>query len=572
MPAGPPAGEDGIADTHFRASGFPPRGLWLLAALYAVSAFLILPRFDICFNDDWVYTWITKRFLETGSFASTGFESMYFSFQGILGAAACFLTGGFSYFGIHLSTFLLSFAAPVAFYFFLRDLGNDEPRSAAGALLLACNPIFFLNSFNYMTDVPAFAFGMLSIFFFSRGVVRRKDGLILTGSCLAVLGCLIRQFCVFVSAAFILWVLFNPVERRRLSPRRVILLFALPHAAGGLFLYWWMRSHTISSLPYAINLTQFIHNYLYIFLTLGFFAAPLLIGFLLSSQFRKKVSGMKLFWILAASFGVILLSRKQHFPFLRNQITMWGVYLPGEFIAGIPARLFPNGLLIPLTILSVAATAFLGSRLIAGIADGGRDWLARARAGSSNQFMYGSAGQPKVADPRSFLFLFSLMYLASLVLLTYPFDRYLLFLIPVSVVLALDATRQWRFPVWTATAALSLYLLFAAFITLDALAWNRAVWKEAQALVNTGVLAREIDGGWAWNGYSYLSGPAVPPEKLKQSQPYMGYYVAFPGSYDNYLFSFSPTHRGFKVVKEIVYAGLPGMQGRRIYLLAKQEQ
>jgi hypothetical protein len=151
----------------------------------------------------------------------------------------------------------------------------------------------------------------------------------------------------------------------------------------------------------------------------------------------------------------------------------------------------------------------------------------------------------------------------------HPFDRYLLFLIPAAVVLILDATREWRFPVWATTGALSAYLLFAAVITMDSLAWNRAVWKEERDLVANGVLAREIDGGWAWTGYSYLSGPAVPGERLRQSTPTMGHYTWFPGSCDNYLFSFSARQRGFRLVKEILYSGLPLRENRRIYLLAR---
>jgi hypothetical protein len=570
VPVVPPAGAEKSANALAKISARQPWGLWLLAGLYAVSGFLILPRFDICFNDDWVFTWITKRFLDTGTFVSTGFEAMYFSIQGVLGAATCLLTGGFSLFGIHLSTFILSFAAAVAFYFFLRDLGNDEPRSTAGALLLACNPIFFLNSFNYMTDVPAFAFVMLSIFFFSRGILRRRDGLIFCGSCLAVLGIFIRQFCIFVSAAFILWVLFNPVERRRLSARRVVFLFALPHAAGGFFWYWWTLSHKIGRLPYSIDLEKLALNYLYIFLTLGFFVTPLLVAFFLATWFRRKASGMMLFWILAAGFGMFLCYKEKLFPFLRNQITAWGVYEPAEFIQGEPARLFPNALLILLTILSVAATAFLGAWLISRLTTMVEDWRSRARAGRFNLSWHGFTGL-QVTDPKHFLCFFSLMYLAALVLLTYPFDRYLLFLIPVSVVFALDATRQLRFSVRLTTIALSAYLLFAAFIAIDALSWNRAVWEEARNLVGTGVLAREIDGGWAWDGYSYLSGPAVPAERLKRSRERMGYYDAFPGSCDNYLFSFSPTQTGFKAVKEIICTGVPFREGRRIYLLAQEK-
>lgn len=566
-----PGATDGVKGDSFLAVEGESRnqGLLILGILYAVLGFLILPRFDFCFNDDWVFTWLTKRFLETGSLAPTGFEAMYFSVQAVLGAASCILTGGFSYLGIHLVTFLLSFLAAAVFFVFLRDLGYGTPRAVAGSLLLVCNQIFFVNSFNFMTDVPAFAFGVSSIFFFSRGVLYKKDGLILLGSCLAVIGFFVRQFCILVSAAFALWIILNPEERRRLTVRRVLLLFGIPHVAGGLFGYWWLPAHSISRLPWTFSLEVFFLHYFYIILTLGFFVTPLLTAFLLSPGSWRKMSGSKWMGRLAAAFGIILVYKKQMFPFLRNQITAWGMFIPGEFIDGSRDRLFPDGMLLLLTFLSVVATAILGGFAINALGGLAREWRETGWSGVPDATASWDAFAARhFADPRTFLWLFSLIYAATLVLLTYPFDRYLLFLIPAVVVLALDVTREWRLPRWTTAAALAAYLLFSLIITLDTLSWNRAIWREARELLRTGVAPREIAGGWAWNGFSYLSGPAVPRERVKRAWS-MGYSRTFPGSCDNYLFSFSPELKDFKVVKEIVYNGLPLREDRRIYLLAR---
>jgi hypothetical protein len=305
------------------------------------------------------------------------------------------------------------------------------------------------------------------------------------GSCLALLGFFIRQFCILVSAAFALWVILNPEERRRLTARRVGLLFVLPHVVAGLFLLWWTRTHTIFHQPYAFNPRDLVLNYLYIFLTLGFFVTPLLVAFFLSPHCWKRMSGMKLSLGLATSLGLLLITQNESFPFLRNQITAWGMYLPGEFVSGTPERLFPNELLLLLTVLSVAATSVMGAGMIASLATMVQDWRSLRSKGGS-KFSGDWLAKRHFSDPRTFLALFSLLYLASFALLTYPFDRYLIFLIPIVAVCVLDATREWRLPVWTATAALTAYALFAVVITLDALAWNRSIWKEARQLVNAG--------------------------------------------------------------------------------------
>jgi hypothetical protein len=96
----------------------------------------------------------------------------------------------------------------------------------------------------------------------------------------------------------------------------------------------------------------------------------------------------------------------------------------------------------------------------------------------------------------------AVLYLALLIAAGF-FDRYLILLVPLALVLGASGTahegaRRGPFSVGLGLAA--LYAVFSVAATHDYFAWNRARWTALHDLEREGVPASAIDGGYEWNG------------------------------------------------------------------------
>lgn len=103
--------------------------------------------------DDWTYAWSVEHFLQTGELRMLEWSAHYPLAQILWGALFSRLLG-FSFAVLRLSTLLLAWAGLLAFYGTLRELGIRPLLAGLGTLLLWCNPVFFVLSHSFMTDVP----------------------------------------------------------------------------------------------------------------------------------------------------------------------------------------------------------------------------------------------------------------------------------------------------------------------------------------------------------------------------------------------------------------------------------
>jgi hypothetical protein len=167
--------------------------------------------------------------------------------------------------------------------------------------------------------------------------------------------------------------------------------------------------------------------------------------------------------------------------------------------------------------------------------------------GKARKFLPTPAGK---REPLVILLASGLIYLVPLSILTFTgraFDRYVLFLVPLGIVilflLASDAGRAKAgslvVSISLAVASLILYGAFSIAGTHDYLSWNRARW---QALNNLETEQRvgpaEIDGGFEFNA-SHLYDPSY-----KASPGKSWYFVAR----DDFMIAFEPVP-GFTEMK-----------------------
>src|SRR5205085_7265031 len=110
---------------------------------------------------------------------------------------------GFSFGILRLSTVLLAVFGCAALYLTLRELEFDRWRSLFGALTLAVNPVFFVLSFSFMTDVPFLSLMNIAVLCYAVGLKRNKSAWLWAGGAFAAAAFLIRPFALVIPLALI---------------------------------------------------------------------------------------------------------------------------------------------------------------------------------------------------------------------------------------------------------------------------------------------------------------------------------------------------------------------------------
>ncbi len=532
--------------------------------LYAAGAVFLLPRFDFSFNDDWAYLRMARHFLETGRLRFWGYEQAFSLTQAFLAGLAWRLAGRASWLLSGGVTLGLSLAGCLAFRAYLRKLGHSPAASLAGALLLAFNPIYFLNSFGFMTDVPSLALALVAVYLFQSSLDRPGYLLPALAALVSILGFFNRQFNILVPAAFFTADLLNPARRRALDARRVLLTAVLPGAAAVLGTGWWLfggRMFIPASRPSPGALRL---DWVFLFLYAGLFTFPLWTALMAHFPFWKR-AGKRVLTIMASLAGLAALAlilAGRGFPFLPNQITRYGVFDHKVVLQGLRQPVFPAPFLAMLTVVSVVGFAVIGALAAAGIARGARP----------------SRWSAFVSSPGLPLYLFTAYYAASLLLTQTVFDRYFIYIVPGFTLFLLEAARRFGWSRGAAAASLGLLLAFSIIHTGGTISWNRAVWREAASLVRRGVPPIAIDAGYAWCGWHHIEEVLTgkkdrPPELRGLGRIRSIWYLSkfFPHSSDDYAVSFSPLdRRRWRVIGKAPWRALPFERQRYVYVCQRR--
>src|SRR5262245_47374513 len=124
-----------------------------LILLMLATTFLAYSAAAVPLIDDWTYAWSVAHFLQTGALRMLEWSGHYPLAQ-ILWGALCSQLFGFSFAVLRLSTLVLAWAGLLAFYLTLRELEIRPLPASLGVVMLLCNPVLFMLSHSFMTDVP----------------------------------------------------------------------------------------------------------------------------------------------------------------------------------------------------------------------------------------------------------------------------------------------------------------------------------------------------------------------------------------------------------------------------------
>ena len=540
-------------------------GLLVILFLWLVCLTITHPltaNFPLC--DDWSYARDVQHLLETGEFRYTGWESVTLVSHVLWGALFC-LPSGFSFAALHLSTVVMAVLSIATSWFLAREVQPDlHFNSALVAALVAFNPLFFVHSHTFMTDISFMTLFLGSTFFGVRCLRFDKSSDLALAAILCAAATLVRQSGLAAALAFaVAYPMRYGLSRRKLGRAFIPLLLSL---LAMLVLEHWLTStrqvlfHNvqmrmlITNLFDPLHLASLVSWHLYVaIIYLGLFLSPLLLPFFFCSG-KKKV--------LIFAFAALLISglcwhTGKLMPLTGNVLMRTGfgpLSLRDTSILHqnvLPS--LPGGFWLAVTVLGVVGGLALIARIVPLIS-----------IGPLHEFWPGRMPERRCISV--FLLLTALAYLAPLLMLDHArfFDRYLLPLLPLLAACLLMTTGVKGSSVTWRYLAVILLLAFGAFSvagTHDYLAWNRCRWTAlTEVQTSKGIGPERIDGGFEFNGWTmYQPRWLIMPRKS-------WWWV----KNDDFLVSFSP-QPGYVIWRSYPYRRwLPPGQGV-VMMLARQD-
>lgn len=497
--------------------------------LFLLTVILIRPDGEYPVNDDWVYSWFTKRFAETGRFRIDVESTASVIGQSLIALPFVKLFG-FSHVLLRMLTMVVG-AILIAVMDGLLNLAKVKgPVRTLSLCIIVLNPLFMNLTLSFMTEIHGFtpAFAGALIWFYSRlkADEENRPALVswraaLTSAALIAFTFWIRQFCVLVFPAVFFVSLVGALQRKEMSRIKAS--------------FW---RGTVSALLFvAIIITYFIwakasQNYNWTFgtaidamvkpgfreLCLGFsaywmymvaFLYPLLLWAPIKKLFRQTPLKWVFFCLAAELVGLGLfypqesklhwpLATPLSFPMLGNVIYSGGV---GPLLLIPSSNLEQHGLInFPVLPSIIWRTVSFFIILFMPICFGlllntARDTIK------------------KPVTLRSEILLFGTVFSAGLAIVSFEaykgaFDRYHLpfFLgIILTVAIAIDGLIDRLSKIDFIKVVLACVPL--AFYTIagihDYFRWNDVRWNLLDEAITLGARKAEVDGGYemsGWNG------------------------------------------------------------------------
>jgi hypothetical protein len=501
-----------------------------LIVLWALLVAVTNPRGDFPINDDWSYGRTVKILLEQHRLDLDGWNTATFALQALIGLLFC-IPSGFSFLALRISTIVMGGIGVVGMYYLLRQIAARLEWALCGALALMLDPLYFFNSFNFMTDVHYTVLLIFSCLYLLKSIrddSRRDEAIGVVLLCCATL---IRQITLPVAVAYGLVVLFN----RGMTWRNVIRAFLPALCVEALLLLYefairlagiaqplvGIKQADIERALVQLGVEQYAgivsKNFYSVIVYLCILLLPLTFAMLpkAAGKLANKLRGAPRVAIYSRLLSVVI-AFFAAFYITIFAFTMLGNNLPWTLAFG-PCILNGNRFLLyvmdsprwlaePLTHVIIALAVVITGCLLMPLTK-----LITRFNSLKNNF------DAQVAA-------FALLALAGTILpfsLLHTFDRYTVPLMPLAALLlvacvklfvsgdALQTLPRKRLAWATLPLVVAPLLLtggLAVAGTHDFLEWNRARWKAVDDLIHVrGISPLHVDGGFevtGWNLYA----------------------------------------------------------------------
>jgi hypothetical protein len=438
---------------------------------------------NVPLHDDWTYAWSVEHFLKTGKLEVLDW-SIHYPFAQILWGALFCLPFGFSFSALRLSTVMLAWLGALALYGTLRELGRTRTGSLIATLVLIANPVFFLLSFSFMTDVPFVSVSNIAFFFIVRAFSRRKPLELWLGCAFGVVGFFIRQIAIAIPGAVLVYVIFAPSFRTRkyLLPPIIASLFIcltplLIAQISGLTSQYTSREWVFDKWihQYELGIPGLLRVIMHSGLALFPMSVPLV------ALFYRRVR----FWIVIAVLLLLTACSVLLTPEIPKPLDgMWNLISLGKerrLFRGLPDPDFvASWLNYPLLAFSLFSSTGIIMKLIDAVA-------------------IEKTLRPFVWYAFSHFVLIMAVWLFD----AWGSDRYSIVLLPPLIVILANSQLKSK----TTIAGIMLLSLISMLVTWSETQNNRAAATGLSWLRHRGINFSEIDAGYALNGWYLYAHP-----------------------------------------------------------------
>jgi hypothetical protein len=467
-----------------------------LSVLTFAATLLAYSSAEVPIIDDWTYAWSVKHFLQTVALRVLEWSSHYPLAQILWGALFSQLFG-FSFAVLRLSTLVLAWAGLLAFFLTLRELGIRPLPASLGPLLLLSNPVWFMLSHSFMTDVPFVSVMNGALLYYVRWVKGGRTRDLALGSGYATVAFMIRQLgaaLALVPLGVLLLGYLGGGTRRNL-PWLQRLCLLVPFLGMGLTLWWIHVVHGETRLyQERAQLTRFVlsvsgwiylRELLHVLLHLGLVLWPFAWGLV------GRLSRRALAWaggIVVTLSGLCLWHWGELPQPLGTVLTWEELGMARILIAGsVPRQQLPgwsSGVVLGISL----STAIV---LVATLVEGLWRWKHWIRG------------------PGTILLLNGLLQLLLLGVLWLFYDRYYLPLLPGVIALFVGRLHLSKRVTALILAGVLWWGTIAITGTIDMFRVSVAVAQTRAWLLRQGVARAQIDAGYVFNGW-WLYAPALP--------------------------------------------------------------
>ena len=236
----------------------PIAAIVLILAVVAVVVPLVIAArgdaFGIPRSDDWSYLLTLFRFADTGRISFNNWVSMTLIGQVVLSAPVA-LAFGRSIRAVQVLTALVGLGGLLTVVGLGRALGVRTGKAVFVAVMVAVGPLWAALAVSYMTDIPAFTAGMVTLLLGVVALGRRPVavGWVVAALVAGFVAFSIRQYAIVPGLATAIvagWTLATRGDRRRL--RQVAIATGVLLLAAAVLFLWWRGYSNAKSLSPAI--------------------------------------------------------------------------------------------------------------------------------------------------------------------------------------------------------------------------------------------------------------------------------------------------------------------------------
>jgi hypothetical protein len=473
--------------------------LLFVAFCWIASIILVNPIGEFPSVDDWAYLTSVRTLVERGEIVLSDWSAPNLISQVFWGALFS-LPFGVSYTALRISTLVVALLGAFALFKLMREAQQSIALSILGALLFLFNPIFFVLSFTFMTDVPFLAAQTGSMLFLVIGLRAASASASAFGWFLAVVAQLCRQTGIAIPFAYGGAYLAKhgwSIKRAAIAVLPLVAFLALQWAYA-----YWLESTGRMPLNFSKQMQtalpiltgsplglayRVFEVALYVFFYLGLFLLPLslpVMATIIATVSRAKIA--------AAIGGIAALTGLLSVISLRAGLVM-PVWPHTWRATGLGFDSYGGVMPPPLILTAMTFLAVFGGVLL--VACIGRAiYLSIAKpaaGGGSWALAFGLLGGCALAGMLS--------------LVVFKYDRYLLPIVPWLALCVSLAAPIPSAPRWSILLGGMLVVFVAGYSIINVhnyVAEKRATAQAIDGLVSKGIPRELIDGTWPFNGHA----------------------------------------------------------------------